>query len=219
MPDSPTKRGVFYTQSLAPFCKAMRLSIKCQMLVAASIAGLLLSSSPSKVSGNISKIVLLSVQGVHRARPFSDVLEKQIEGIHPIRVHKNSSTSVIFERRMTGIGGPLFYSVPSIVFGSETFCVRPFNFRSVTAAAYRPSTTQNRGANSLFVSALAAATPLRLPIIGVGAPLKNPQASELKPSQFLDARGEFRNIFVSHNRNHPSVLVKAISPVERGAMA
>lgn len=109
-------------EPIGPFRSSFGYTVQCYQFIAPAVIGLFLSRSPSAILQRVWTVIVDSFQCVFRGRTLSHIGQKVFKAC-PSFTNINSSTTVIFKRRIAGISTPLTHVFPHAPLGSFTLSV------------------------------------------------------------------------------------------------
>jgi hypothetical protein len=138
------------------------------------IATLFSLCAPFKVAGFIVAVVVSAIKAMFGRRFGSKVLKNVITksyiGVNPIRMHRNTSSTVVSKGVIAFVEASSLNAGPRAVHGRHGYCFAmrcvsftgsPFCFNTQAAAGFRISCDQTTAFNTADATAIALAEPVR----------------------------------------------------------
>lgn len=160
--DAPAQGNSVYAKIVSPRLQALRLALVGYQVGAAAIAGVFPTGNPAAVLGEISKIVINTINLMFGARHGAHVSDKLLNIVQPLRAHRDSSATIPMVALMRCGIAPRLHGNPGSVSGIGGHSVGAHN---APTAAGTKSGRQADAADLLDVSAFAAAIPKENPFL------------------------------------------------------
>ena len=197
--DSSSQCAYGYANINGPLRERLSVSVMGKPSIAAHVALLFGSCSPSTILRRVTKVVLFSFQR-KAGGTSTHVGQKSVIGPQPARTHGYSASAIVFPLWIVVVQTSVFHCSPASIFGTTSITVS-FICRDATATT-RITTGQTMRAYLFFPTAVTAAKPISRDS-AIGHPMKHCPFSEVAFSQIYEIIRVFSSVVISHKSVPP----------------